>query len=261
MIEVRGNNDFAGRGAYRAIAGAAFCLAVALLCLAALCGCGSSEQEASASSTAGQAAAGGAASGGSSSAESADASAQGEGDGEGAGSGSSSSYTGGWGLVTDDMIEELRGYYDEVEGKVADEIEDRETAVPTHASLGDEVEVTDSLAVSVLSVEPGPYDYDYADDGPTVKVTVAMRNLTDKTLLVKASNWDADNTSGQRVDHKLYVKDEHGNRDVRSFGLTRVSPRATFTGVLYFDGEGLVSVVYEPHWLVSAENQYVYFDL
>ena len=241
--------------AHRAIVNLAFCLATALLCLAALCGCGPSGQAAGSSSSDSQAAADGSAAGDSGSSESVAASSE----GEGADSSSSSSCTGGWSLVTDDIIDELRGYYDEVEDKVTDELEDRKNATPVHASLGEEVAVTDNLAVSVLSVEPGPYDY--ADDGPTVKVTVAMRNLTDKALFVKASNWDADNTSGQRIDHKLYVKDERGNRDTRSFGLTRVSPRATFTGVLYFDGAGLVSVVYEPHWLVSSENQYVYFDL
>ena len=63
------------------------------------------------------------------------------------------------------------------------------------------------------------------------------------------------------IDHKLYIKDERGKRDVRSFEPTKVSPNATFTGVVYFDGEGLSSVIYEPHWLVSSQNQYIYFDL
>ena len=173
--------------------------------------------------------------------------------------GSSPSYTGGWGILSDDTIDEFMEKLEEIESAVMDELEDRETAVPTHARIGEEIKVTDKLAVSVMSVEPGPYDY--ADQTPTMKVTVAMRNLTDKTILVKPSNWDADNTAGQRVDHKRYVKDEAGKRDTRSFLPARVSPRATFTGVLYFDGEGLVSVVYEPHWLVSSENQYVYFDV
>lgn len=159
----------------------------------------------------------------------------------------------------EDVVDEIQERLDELKSDVEQELADRESAVPTHAKLGEEVQVTDKLAVSVVSVEDGPYDY--ADQTPTVKVTVSMRNLTDKTVLVKPSNWDADNVAGKRVDHKLYVKDENGKRDTRSFTPTRVSPRATFTDVLYFDGDALVSVVYEPRWLVSAENQYVYFDL
>ena len=172
---------------------------------------------------------------------------------------SSKSYTGGWGLVSDDFIEQFAERYDELESTVIEELEDRKNATPVHASLGEEVEATEDLAVSVVSVEPGPYDY--ADNGPTVKVVVAMRNLTDKAVSVKASNWNADNNWGQRLNHKLYIKDEHGKRDVRSFYPTRVSPHATFTGTVYFDGESLESVVYERHWLLSSQNQYIYFDL
>lgn len=177
----------------------------------------------------------------------------------GGGPPSSRSYTGGWGLVSDDLVEQFVERYDELESSVIEELEDRKNATPIHAALGEEVEVTGKLAVSVLSVEPGPYDY--ADNTPTVKVTVEMRNLTDKVVAVKASNWNADNSNGQRVDHKLYIKDEGGKRDVRSFEPTKISPSATFAGVLYFDGEGIRSVVYEPHWLVSSQNQYIYFDL
>ena len=241
----------------RAAARLACCLMAVLLCVVALGGCGSAGQDAGSSSS-GQVAVGESSSASESLSGSESGSEQDSELQEAVGSDSSSN-TGGWGLVSDEMVEDIKGYYEEAEGAVRDELEDRKTAMPTHVELGEEVEVTDNLAVSVLSVEPGPYDY--ADDGPTVKVTVAMRNLTDKTLVVKASNWDADNTSGQRVDHKLYVKDESGERNTRSFEPTKVSPRATFTGVLYFDGEDLVSVIYEPHWLVSAENQYVYFDL
>jgi len=172
---------------------------------------------------------------------------------------SSQSYTGGWGLVSDDFIEWFVERYDELESTAIEELEDRKNASPIHAALGDEVEATGNLAVSVLSVEPGPYDY--ADNTPTMKVTVAMRNLTNKAISVKASNWDADNGNGQRVDHKLYIKDERGKRDLRSFEPTKVSPNATFTGVVYFDGKSLSSVIYEPHWLVSSQNQYIYFDL
>ena len=162
-------------------------------------------------------------------------------------------------MASDDLIEQFVERYDELESYAIEELEDRKNATPIHAVLGEEIEATGNLAVSVLSVETGPYDY--ADNTPTVKVTVAMRNLTDKAISVKASNWDADNGNGQRVDHKLYVKDEQGKRDVRSFEPTKVSPKATFTGAVYFDGESLNSVIYEPHWLVSSQNQYIYFDL
>ena len=153
------------------------------------------------------------------------------------------SYTEGE-LASDDFMDPL----DQLESSVIEEIENRKNATPIHAALGEEVMATKNLAVSVLSVEPGPYDY--ADNTPTVKVTVRLRNLTDKTIVVKASNFDADNSNGQRVDHKLYIKDESGRRDVRSFEPTKVSPNATFAGIVFFDGEGLKSVIYEPHWLV-----------
>ena len=172
---------------------------------------------------------------------------------------SAQSRTDGWGIVSDGFIDQFVKRYDELESYAIDELGDRKNAVPIHAALGEEVEATGSLAVRVLSVETGPYDY--ADNTSTVKVTVGMRNLTDKAISVKASNWDADNGNGQRVDHKLYIKDERGKRDVRSFEPTKVSPNATFTGVVYFDGESLNSIIYEPHWLVSSQNQYIYFDL
>ena len=159
---------------------------------------------------------------------------------------------------THDLISRAEEAYDNLEETITDELEDRQNATPTHAKVGEEVEVTDNLAVKVVSVEPGPYDY--ADRTETMKVTVEMRNLTDKTLMVKPSNFDADNTNGQRVDHKIYIKDENGKRDTRSFEPTNISPNATFTGVVYFDGSGLDSVIYEPHWLVSSQNQYIYFD-
>ena len=78
---------------------------------------------------------------------------------------------------------------------------------------------------------------------------------------MKASNWDAANTDGQRVDHKLWVKGEDGAIVDESFELTRISPDSVLTGVVYFDGEGLVDVVYEPHWLLSSQNQYIYFEV
>jgi len=174
-------------------------------------------------------------------------------------SSSGTSYTGGWGLINDDLIQEFVDVFDSLESEATEQLEERRAAEPIHAIIGDEVQVTGNLAVSVVSVEPGPYDY--ADNTPTMKVTVAMRNLADKSLSVKPSNWDADNTSGQRIDHKIYVKDENGKRDIRSFEPMKISPGATATGVVYFDGDGLVDVIYEPHWLISAENQYVYFNV
>ena len=154
------------------------------------------------------------------------------------------------------LLEEILEHSVEVVSETIDEVVN---ATPGHASLGEEVTVTDNLAVSVVSVEEGPYDH--ADGSPTVMVTVTMHNLSDHVVYVKASNWDADTTDGRRVDHKLFVFDEQGNVVARSFSPTAVSPGATYTGVLYFDGEGLVSVVYEPHWVVSTQDQYVYFDL
>lgn len=138
-------------------------------------------------------------------------------------------------------------------------IDNAKNSRPVDARIGEWASATENLDVKVDSVEKGPYDY--ADSTPTMKVTVSMRNLTDHTLTVKASNWNADNTDGQRVDHKLWVKDNGGNIADRSFELTRISPGSVFTGVVYFDGDGLVGVVYEPHWLVSSQNQYIYFDV
>lgn len=141
--------------------------------------------------------------------------------------------------------------------EVGTAIDNAKNSQPVNVRIGEWANATENLDVKVDSVEKGPYDY--ADSTPTVKVTVSMRNLTDHTLTVKASNWNADNTDGQRVDHKLWVKDSGGNTADRSFELTRISPGSVFTGVVYFDGDGLVDVVYEPHWLVSSQNQYIYF--
>lgn len=152
-------------------------------------------------------------------------------------------------------IEKAEGLAENVESA----IDEAETAEPVRAELGEWVEATENLAVTVDDVEEGPFDH--ADQMPTMKVTVSMRNLTDHTVTVKASNWNADNTDGQRVDHKLWLKDDDGNIADRSFELTRISPGSTFTGVVYFDGNGLVDVVYEPHWLVSRQNQYIYFQV
>ena len=130
---------------------------------------------------------------------------------------------------------------------------------PNHAGVGEWQTATRNLKEHVISVAPGPYDY--ADDGPTVMVTVAMHNMSDHVIHVKPSNWDADNSWGQRVDHKISVKDENGRRVARSFKPTSISPGATYEAVVYFDGEGLVSVIYEPHWLVSPESDFLFFDI
>lgn len=158
-----------------------------------------------------------------------------------------------------DLINRVEDAYGNAVDKIEDALEKRSSATPAHAAIGEELAATENLAVSVVSVEAGPYDY--ADKTPTVKVVVAMRNTSDKVVYVKASNWDADTTDGRRVDHKYYVKDEAGGRSTKSFLPTKVSPGATFQGELYFDGEGLVSVIYEPHWLISSQNEYLYFDV
>ena len=162
-----------------------------------------------------------------------------------------------------DTLDELVGWGISTWGTLSDaaseQLEARRTAEPVHAALGDEVAATENLAVSVVAVEAGPYDY--LDQSPTVMVTVRMRNTSDHVVTVKASNWDADNTSGLRVDHKYAVVNEESQVVAQSFTTLRISPGATVEAVVYFDGEGLVSVIYEPHWLVSAENEYIYFDL
>lgn len=142
---------------------------------------------------------------------------------------------------------------------IGDELASRRDSAPIHATVGEEVYVTDNLGVKIVSVSAGPYDY--ADQTKTVKVVAEMRNLSDAVVHVKPSNFNADTVDGRRVDHKLYVKGEDGSKGARSFPPTAISPQATFTGELYFDGSGLTAVVYEPHWLVSSQNQYVYFDV
>ena len=164
----------------------------------------------------------------------------------------------GYGLLGSDTVQRIEEKSGELESAVADELEARENAVPLHVALGEEVDVTANLAVRVVSVEKGPFNH--GTNSPTVRVIVEFRNKTDKTLMVKPSNVDADTADGRRIDHKLYVKDENGKRDTRSFLPTNVSPGATFTGTVYFDAEAMESVIYEPHFLVSAQNQYVYWD-
>lgn len=155
----------------------------------------------------------------------------------------------GWGISTWGTISDT----------ASDQLEARRSAVPTHAALGEEVAATENLSVTVVSVEEGPYDY--LDRTPTTMVTVRMRNTSDHVVTVKASNWDADTASGLRVDHKYVVVGEDNHVAAQSFTVARISPGATYEACVYFDGDALVSVIYEPHWLVSAENEYVYFDL
>lgn len=157
------------------------------------------------------------------------------------------------------MLERAEETYNEALEFINREIEDRTNGEPAHYRLGEEAVATENLAVRVLSVEAGPYDYH--DDTATVRVIVQMRNTSSRVVYVKPSNWDADNTYGVRVDHKIWLQDEHGTTIARSFDPVGISPGATFTGEVYFDGEDLTSVIYEPHWLISSQNQYIYFDL
>lgn len=161
--------------------------------------------------------------------------------------------------ATQNLLSRIETAGSNAETAITEFIRDREDSTPRFAQIGEWASATENLDVKVDSVEKGPYDY--ADSTPTMKVTVSMRNLTDHTLTVKASNWNADNTDGQRVDHKLWVKDSNGSVADRSFELTRISPQSVFTGVVYFDGDGLIDVTYQPHWLVSSENQFVYFEV
>lgn len=136
-------------------------------------------------------------------------------------------------------------------------LEEGENAKLVYASLGQQLQATDNLSVAVLSVSPGPYDY--FDKTETVKVTVSMTNTSDKTIWVKASNWDADTSNGTRVDHKITVFGEDLKPEVSSFTIEHLYPDGTFIGDLYFDASSLVAIVYEPHWLISSQNQYLYW--
>lgn len=157
-----------------------------------------------------------------------------------------------------DLIDKGVDKAEKLSGEVNATINDAIHSQPVRVRVGEWASATENLDVRVDSIEQGPYDH--ADSSPTMKVTVSMKNLTNQTLTVKASNWNADNTDGQRVDHKLWVKDGDGKTTDRSFELTRISPESVFTGVVYFDGSGLVDVVYEPHWLISSQNQYIFFE-
>lgn len=153
------------------------------------------------------------------------------------------------------------GLYEEARQKMDEFLDHRENAEPVHSKLGDVAPATENLAVGVIAVEEGPYDY--RDETATAKVTVTMVNLSDKTVTVKASNWDADTSKGTRINHKLRVVGKNGKATAKSFTYARISPKAIYTDDVYFDGgaKGIKSIIYEPHWLVSAENEYLYWDL
>lgn len=157
-----------------------------------------------------------------------------------------------------ELAEDAESIYQKGVNAVTSFIEERKDAVPQHYAIGEMAAATKNLAVGVIAVEAGPYDY--RDGSPTTKVTVAMANTSEHTVTVKASNWNADTTDGLRVDHKLAVYGDNGKKVAESFMVGNVSPKATYTAVIYFDGD-LVDVLYEPHWLISSQNQYLYWDI
>ncbi|MBR3225794.1 MAG: hypothetical protein IKF78_10800 [Atopobiaceae bacterium] len=130
---------------------------------------------------------------------------------------------------------------------------------PETQAADDERVATKNLSVAVVSVEPGPYDHH--DNTPTTEVVVLMRNTSQHVIYVKPSNWDADTSNGRRVDHKIFVEDGDGDRSTCSFSPAAISPGATLEGTLYFDGDGLSAVLYEPHWLISGEDELVRFEV
>lgn len=163
--------------------------------------------------------------------------------------------------VSDDLdgiVRDSKELYDKGVAAISDFVERRENAVPGHFGIGEMAAATKNLAVGVMAIEPGPYDH--RDGTPTTRVVVSMANTSDEVVTVKASNWNADTKSGLRVDHKHAVYSEGGEKVAESFTLANVSPEATYTAELYFDGE-LVDVLYEPHWLISAQNEYLYWDV
>lgn len=158
----------------------------------------------------------------------------------------------------DGIVQDSKDLYDKGVVAISDFVECRKNAIPEHFEVGEMAAATENLAVGVMAIEPGPYDH--RDGIPTTKVIVAMANTSDEVVTVKASNWNADTKSGLRVDHKYAVYSEDGRKVAESFTLASVSPKATYTAELYFDGE-LVDVLYEPHWLISAQNEYLYWDM
>lgn len=158
-----------------------------------------------------------------------------------------------------ELLSKAESESDDLLNSVGEIIEERENATPIYAKLGEEVQATPNLAVSVLEVESGPYDY--LDKTDTVEVTVSMKNTSSSTIWVKASNWDADTSNGTRVDHKNWIFGKDFKKEASSFGVKCLYPGGTFTGTLYFDAEDLVAVLYEPHWLISSENEYIYWLL
>ena len=180
---------------------------------------------------------------------------------------SSSSSTSSSSFVADDsaddeatLTEQIEEAYSDVEDYVASELEAREYATPTHLALGEEAVVSSKLAVTVTSVEAGPYDPHRQTS--TVKVSVRVRNLTSKVAIAKCLNFAADTTSGARKEvRKTWIRDSLFGKVARSSLLAvRVSPNSTFEGELYFDADGLSSVLYRPT-LASSQNQYYYWDI
>lgn len=154
--------------------------------------------------------------------------------------------------------QDAKTLYEKGVAAISEFIKHRENAIPQHYALGQMAAATENLAVGVMAVETGPYDY--RDGSPTTKVTVAMANTSDKVVVVKASNWNADTTDGLRVNHKFAVYAKNGDKVAESFTIAEVSPKATYTAEIYFDGR-LTDVLYEPHWLVSSQNEYLYWNV
>lgn len=121
------------------------------------------------------------------------------------------------------------------------------------ASIGEWVNGADGFAVRVDSVEEGPYDEE--EGTPTVRVVLSMKNMRNQTTTFKTSFWSADNSDGQNVVYRGSVKDLDG---VNVVGC--VPSGHTVTGVMYFAGEELVDILYQPR-LDSGEEQLVTFEI
>lgn len=136
----------------------------------------------------------------------------------------------------------------------------RQTDRPVKAAIGQPVAVTGRLTCAVLAVEDGPYDC--VRGHATKKVRVAMENTSDRVVMVKPSNWNADATSGERLDHVYAVYGESGDVAASSFSpTTKISPGKVLEADVYFVADSLDNVIYEPHWLVSSENQLAFWDV
>ncbi len=121
------------------------------------------------------------------------------------------------------------------------------------ASVGEWVNGADGFAVRVDSVEEGPYDEEQGM--PTVRVVLSMKNMRNQTTTFKTSFWSADNSDGRNVVYRGNFKDLNG---VNVVGC--VPSGHTVTGVMYFAGEELVDILYQPR-LDSGEEQLVTFEI